>query len=67
MALEHAGSEECFVLLRPVSGICPDARAGIALADQVGQPSTVVGIGGGGTPGADQAVGLVDADMVLVA
>lgn len=67
MALEHARSEERLVLLRPVGGICPYARAGVALADQVRQPRPVMGIGGTGAPCADQAVGLVDADMVLVA
>jgi len=64
MALEHAGGEERFVLLRSVSGIRPNARAGIAIADKVGQPRSVIGVG---TPSTNQTVGLVSGDVVFEA
>lgn len=66
VALEHACRQKSLVFLRPVGRVCPDARTGIGLADQVRQSCTVMGIGGAGIPGADQPMGLVDADVVLV-
>lgn len=67
MALEHAGNEQRLVLLQPIGGIRPDARAVGAIADRVRQRRPVMSVGGTGTPVADQAVGFVDADMVLIA
>lgn len=37
------------------------------LAEEGRQPRAVIGVGGAGTLGADQPVGLVDADMIFVA
>lgn len=67
VAGEHAPGEERLVLLRSIGGIGPNARGGVLLADQIGQSRAIMGIGGAGIPGADQSMGPVDADMILIA
>ncbi len=66
VAGEHAAREERLVLLGAIGGVRPDARTRVRLADEDGQPCPIMGVGGTGIPGADQAVGLVNADMILV-
>jgi len=65
VAGEHAFGEKGLVLLRPVSGVGPHAEAGVVLANRLGPPLIVVGIGGAGVPGADQTMVAVDADMIV--
>lgn len=66
VAGEHPLGEERLVLLRSVGRVRPDTRSGVVLADHVGQPGAIVGIGRARIPCADQPVDPVDADVVLV-
>ena len=64
VADEHALGQEGLALLRAISRICPYARGGVVLADQIGQPGAVMSIGGAGDLCTDQAMSLVTARLL---
>lgn len=66
IAGEHALGKERLVLLRSIGKVCPDARGGGLLADQIGQSRAVMGIGGARISSADQTVSPIDADMIFI-
>ena len=53
VALKHAPFEEGLILLRAIGRLGQDTRAGVARADQVRQPGTIMGVCGAGVPGPD--------------
>lgn len=67
VGLEHAPLDERLVFLRSTGRVGPYARTSVLLADQFLQLCTIMGVGGAGSPGADQPMGPIDADVVFVA
>ena len=67
LAAQAAVFQERLVLGRAIGRIGPDIAGGVALVDEIFQLRPVVARGVRRRPGPDQAMGAVDADMVLVA